>query len=330
MENILTSTTNNDTISRLRGNDLLELLEIIENILIEYRYSLGLPNNLTFGVEIEYENTHSTTVSRYLNTHLEDWDSVHDASLDSGGEINSPILKDERKCWEELKEICTFLKKHNADTTYKAGGHIHVGAPVIGDKLESWRIFTKLYMLYEHVIYRFFYGDKINARPRIQKYAPPVAEYLYDSMSDINGAENIRDIEYALPSGKYFSINFDHLDFSRITRNSEKNTFELRCPNATTEEIIWQNNINTFTKMLLSSGRCVIDEEFLDYKIKRFKPDPENQLRYNEVFLKDALEFSDLVFDCNLDKIYFLRQYIKSFEEGRAAERTILAKRFIK
>lgn len=37
-------------------------------------------------------------------------------------------------------------------------------------------------------------------------------------------------------------------------------------------------------------------------------------LDYNLVYLNQALEFVDLIFENNLDKIYFLKQYLKSFE----------------
>jgi len=37
---------------------------------------------------------------------------------------------------------------------------------------------------------------------------------------------------------------------------------------------------------------------------------------YSEIFLDQALELSDMIFDTNLDKIYFLRQYLKSYEVG--------------
>ena len=33
-------------------------------------------------------------------------------------------------------------------------------------------------------------------------------------------------------------------------------------------------------------------------------------------YLEQAVELADLIFDNNLDKVYFLRQYIKSFEKG--------------
>ena len=40
----------------------------------------------------------------------------------------------------------------------------------------------------------------------------------------------------------------------------------------------------------------------------------------NEIYLNDALEFADLIFDNNLDKVYFLRQYLKSFEVSKEYE----------
>ena len=64
--------------------------------------------------------------------------------------------------------------------------------------------------------------------------------------------------------------------------------------------------------MLVSSKDKVMDEEFLDYKLKHeFHPYLGNEYLYNNVNLKNALEFVDLVFNNNLDKVYFLRQYIK-------------------
>ncbi len=329
MENTLLSTQSCDTISKLRGNDLLDLLVVVENTMIGYRDSIALPSKLTFGVEIEYEGVNRLEVGHYVNERLSRWESGEDASLKYGGEIRSPILRDERKSWEELKNICMYLKKHNAITTKNAGGHIHVGVPVIGDNIEAWRILLKFYMLYEHIIYRFFYGDKLNARPRIRRFAPPIAESLYDGLDDIDSIADMSDVEYAISTEKFNSLNFGHVDFYYLNRTSPKNTFELRCPNGTTEEIIWQNNINTFARMLLSAGRRVINEDFLNYKLKGFRPDAGDELSYSEIFLKEALEFSDLVFDCNLDKVYFLRQYLKSFEKSFQSSEAILAKRFI-
>ena len=56
----------NDDFSSLRGLDLQELITYIENYYLDYRDTLGLPNNLTFGVEIEYENYLKTLVDKYI------------------------------------------------------------------------------------------------------------------------------------------------------------------------------------------------------------------------------------------------------------------------
>ena len=55
-----------------------------------------------------------------------------------------------------------------------------------------------------------------------------------------------------------------------------------------------------------------------------------HEYRYNEVCLKDALEFVDLVFDSNIDKIYFLKQYLKDFEDNYALTELTKAKVFYK
>ena len=149
-------------------------------------------------------------------------------------------------------------------------------------------------------------------------------------MNKINTAQNIHDIERAIPTYPYFSINFKNLNFSSLEKNTKGNTFELRCPNATIEEIIWQNNINVFINMFLSSRRHIINEDFLNYKLKKYQLSKNNMLRYNEIFLKEALEFADLIFDYNKDKIYFLRQYLKNFQTSSQTNKVVLAKRFIR
>ena len=35
---------------------------------------------------------------------------------------------------------------------------------------------------------------------------------------------------------------------------------------------------------------------------------------YDEIYLEQALELCDMLFTNNLDKVYFLKQYLKSFQ----------------
>ena len=189
-----------------------------------------------------------------------------------------------------------------------------------------------MYVVYESIMFRFFYGDKINARENLLDYASPIANILYDNLKYLNNQKTIKSFANCLPAGKYYALNFSHVDFFYVTNKmKDRNTIELRCPNGTIEEVIWQNNINTFAKLILKAKSRNLDEEFLNYKIKKGIIDSESQFYiYNEIRLKIALEFVDLVFYNNLDKIYFLKQYLKGFEDNYNVDGLVFAKKFVK
>lgn len=335
--NTFISKEKNDNFAFLRGMDLQQLLVETENYLLEYRKKLDLPNNVTFGIEIEYENVYKKNVDKFIKNNLNGWDSKDDDSLNFGGEITSPIMVDKIEYWQNLKIVCEYLSKKKANTSNNAGGHIHIGTCVLGNDIEAWRTFLKLYTIYENVIFRFIYGDKISGRKKIFKYAPPVADSIYSIMPSIDRANSLTDIhctlltEYTLLISKYAALSFWHVNFNYPENTVNKNTLEFRSPNATTNAVIWQNNINAFTKMLVASKDKVMDEEFLDYKLKyEYLPYLGNEYMYNEINLKNVLEFVDLVFDNNLDKVYFLRQYLKNFQDNYGIKTAINAKKFVK
>lgn len=333
MEKSLIADNQNDFFSSMRGIDLQELLFQIENYDLEYRKSLNLPRSITFGTEIEYENVPKQIVDQLIKISLKKWTSKNDRSLKSGGEVTSPIMTDNKKDWQELKTICDLLEENNADTRHNAAGHIHIGAKILDQEdITGWRHFLKLYMIYEHVIFRFIYGDKLNGRKRINHYAPPIADKLYKRLAHLDEAIDIYDIQWILPRERFGSINFQNIDFDDYYHPfEEKDTIEFRSPNATTNPVIWQNNINTITKMLLTASKQIMDEEFLDYKLNHeFFPYKEHEYLYDEIVLKDALEFVDLVFDNNLDKSYFLRQYLKNFQNNYGLAPGTKAKQFVR
>lgn len=305
-----------DELSSLRGLDLKELLIEIEKESFLYRKTLNLPDNVTFGTEIEYEKLSKFKVDDFVLKKLDNWHSKFDGSLHDGGEVTSPIMKDRQKDWEELKTICIFLREENVDTSNHAGGHIHVGYQILEKDTQNWIRFLKLYMTYEHILFRFAYGDKISARERIEKYARPIADDLYKEKKEITKIQRFSDLKEILHFGKYVALNFCNIDFNDIFLNYY-NTIEFRMANASVNEIIWQNNINAFSKMLLSAREDRINMDFVEYKLyHEYVSYKKNEHRYHEVILKDALEFVDLIFDDIVDKKYFLKQYIKGFEQS--------------
>ena len=320
----------NDTFSSLKGLDLQELIVQIENFYLIYREKLNLPKYVTLGMEIEYEGVSKSQVDKFIRNNLPCWNSSIDGSLNSGGEIQSPVLHDEPKVWEDLQKICEFLKENKADTLHNAGGHIHIGAHVLGDNPETWKKFLKLYIAYESVLFRFLYGDKISGRKKMLKYAEPMADKLFSRLNKIKSISSIHEMDWHLPGDKYQAINFNHIAFWNINDSHRKNTIEYRCPNATDEEVIWQNNANALSKMMLSAKLPTLDEEFLDYKLKHERISSTGDFyMYNEVCLKNALEFVDIVFDNNLDKVYFLRQYIKGFQDNYGMKEAVKSENFI-
>lgn len=323
-----------DNFISLRGSDLQDLLLEMEKYLLEYRNTLNLPRNLTFGVELEYEGISKKVTDKFIKDNLDGWTSKTDGSLFTGGEITSPVMIDNIKYWEELKKVCKNLSKRNADTSHNAGGHIHIGVNILDTDVIAWRIFLKVYTAYENVIFRFVYGDKLNARENLFRYASPKAESLFEGLNfweKIDTFENIFEVIYQSKFERYSAINFNNVNFYNLNSKNHKNTIEFRSPNASTNEVVWQNNINTFAKMLVSSKDKVMDEDFLNYKLKHeFLPYSKNEYIYNNINLKNALEFVDLIFDNNLDKVYFLKQYLKNYQENYGSKTVVKAKRFVK
>lgn len=322
----------NDSFSRLRGQELLDLINEIESFYLFYRDNLGLDSNVTFGLEIEYEAEHNKDIKDFITYECDPWLWKTDFSLSDGGEINSPVLRDTKKTWEMLKKVCEYLKKMQVKTTDNAAGHIHIGAHILGEDLKAWYRFVKLYACYEHVLYRFYFGDKLIGRPRLLYFAASIANTLRECLKIAIKEKTFEDTLRSFFSfnTKFQSVNFGNVNFYDITNYQTKNTIELRSPNATDEEIIWQNNVNTAAKMVTHTKSGLVDEDFLDFKLSK-TPEYQDYTAYiNSIHLTDALEFVDLVFDRNIDKIFFLRQYLRNFEDNSFIKEPQYAKIFIR
>lgn len=292
-------------------NYIQDLLCEIINTEFSYRDILDLPSELTFGLEIEYENVDEQLVKNYLKDNGLNWNYKSEDSLLNGGEIVSPILVNNKQSWIELKKICLYLKEQMAITNVNAGAHVHIGANIIGDNYLKWVEFVKLYMYYENIIYRYSYGEELYARKDIKKYAEPIAPRLYDEFYLFEKATSLQTFSKKVPKSRFFSLNFCNIKFDNISENKNKNTIEFRSPNGTINEKIWQNNVNTFAKMILAVMNNKVDIEYIDYEIKQEESCFNKDFYYNEIYLKKAIEFANTIFDNNIDKLMFLKQYIK-------------------
>ena len=113
---------------------------------------------------------------------------------------------------------------------------------------------------------------------------------------------------------RYKAVNFLHVEYFRCNEFHDGNTIESRAANTSLEAAIIQNYINLLIKVF---DYCKSEEFDIDIVKKRhelIKDKYSDILWYDEVYLEQSLEFSDLVFKNNIDKLYFLKQYLKYFE----------------
>ena len=293
-----------DKLSELNKKSLDEYFDYLNKQQLYYRDSLSLQEFVTFGIEIEYEKFKREKVDNYTIRTLKKWHSKDDSTLKMGGEVTSPILTDSLTTWKELRKICNYLRKNKVYTKGNAGGHIHVGSHIMNADLEAWRCFLKTYMIYENELVYFLNGEDKLARKSASEYAKLVSSTYYKRLDDINEARDLSELYYPIMLSKKNALSFFYTKL-KSTHRDVYNTVEFRSPNSSVNELIWQNNINTVTKLMLAARNKKIDEDFLDYKLEK-GPD-------KFTLLPKALELADIIFDNDLDKMYFLKQYKKDF-----------------
>ena len=304
----------NTQITELTTDELNMFLYHLSNYSLEIRKILNIDSKITFGTEIEVSTIYDSIIKKNIYKLFPNWNIEYEYSVVSGIEIQSDILTDNHVTWENFKKIFSILKKY-AVINYECGGHIHIGTQILGKNNEYWLNFIKLWSVYENIIYRFGYGDFRTERPRINDFAKPLAKQLWEDYIFIKENNEIDTIKF-LETKEETKFNAIHFKKSYTTNKIEKdNTIEFRTPNASLNPIIWQNNINFFIKLLNYCKSSNFNHDIIN-KRKINNDNFEDLELYREIYLEQALELCDLIFDNNLDKIYFLKQYFKDFKIG--------------
>lgn len=323
----LLNAKDNDTISQMNNSDRVHLMFILREYLLELRNTLNIDKNIKFGTEIEFEdaNREALEINLYSIFHDYSWKVHEDKSLYQGAEVVSPILSDSEKTWTDLSTVCNIIS-NNANIVRSASGHIHICMNILGNNPKYWRNFAKLWMTYENVIFRFLYGEYSSPRQDIEKYAKPISKVLIDDLDRIEDRSRMKTANYMLKvlnagDDRRRALNFRNASNTALynfDKEVNKNTIECRVANGTFDPIIWQNNINLLVKLLEYCKREDFNDELLDKRLKEIisKEIPESIYKYSQIQTESAIELADLIFDNNLDKIYFLRQYFKDMTVG--------------
>ena len=224
---------------------------------------------------------------------------------------------DTKQTWKELDEVCSIINPL-AKIDVNSGGHIHIGTHILGIEKNSWINFLKLWSVYENIIFRFSYGEYLTARPEIMQYASVMKRDFWKKQKEFNSEnKNINKLIQNIKGDKYNAVNFENVDYINPNYFSEDNTIEFRCPNGTLDSVIWQNNVNFFVKLLLYSKSASFNDDIVQKRHELTENKYYGLEWYKEIYIDQALELCDMMFDNNLDKVYFLRQYLKSFEVSK-------------
>ena len=309
MNNLL-NPLSNDEFLKFDSFTREQVLKNINESLLQYRNLLFIPNDITFGTELEFDNCDNKVIKKQLSKYnlKSSWLTKEEPSIKNGGEVVSPTLTNTEEAWTNLKIVCDILK-NKASNTDLCSAHVHIGKNILQDDIIAFENFIYLWSAYEHVIFRFCYGEFLSPRQNILQFASPVKTCFQKKYDDsITKNYTLAKLIKELSFRRELAVNFKNIDFD----SKSKNTIEFRCPNGTFNEVIWQNNINLFVHLLMYAKSKNFDLDKI--KNKKTSLNLSNIEYYNEIYLEDAITLCDLIFDKNIDKLYFLRQYIKNYK----------------
>lgn len=308
----------NCKLSSFNMYDINEVLFYINLYFLEYRDSLGLSKDVTFGLELECEDIFSYDLIKdeFASFKLfNNWEVTYDVTLSYGCEVKSQVMSDTKLKWKALKKACGILNDYGK-IGENCAAHVHIGSHIIGSDKDIWLNFIKLWSSYEDIIFRFCYGEYLTNRDCINTYSKMLAYKLKSRFNKL-------DKPYILAILRsYFGERNQSINFHNISNPDEygvKNTIEFRCANGTLNPIIWQNNVNLFVHLIEYSKRHDFDERIVSSRFREITRESVTLCNYKKIHLNKAIELADMIFDKNIDKVYFLRQYMKNMEVGKNA-----------
>ncbi len=292
---------------------------IVNNLLnkeFKYRDILNVDNDIPFGMELEFVSYNKKDVDKIVkdlkaqkkNYKVDDANKSYNLLNENKiYELKTPSLYNNTSTFKDIKDTCDILERNKVQTSNNKGMHVHVDLSSLDEYSEYLFTFLKIFSIYEHIIFRFSYGEDETSNINISSYSREISNLLYNYLSredlsdDFN--HNIDELQKLLTC-KSYALNFHKKD-----NNVKNDTIEMRTFNSTLNPIIIQNNINLFLSIISSIRNNEIDKDLINYRFEEYDKGFYVRENYSKINESDALEFSDLIFSHEIDKEYFLRQY---------------------
>jgi len=234
----------------------------------------------------------------------------------NGGEVASPILKDNFEDWNKIKKMLKYMKKTIPDLRINesCSTHNHFDIEIFDNNPELLYNFIILLAENENVLTRFYSGEYINIRSITDEWANPIKPLIRYGL-DFNIDKSsyralIKSIYFGNPTMKEYSFDFWEIYNGYYKHLS--NTFENRLPNGTLSKEIIQNNVMLMGFLMEYASSGMYDVERGIYNLKS----DNNCDILGPFYVADMLPNDDL-------KLDFLSQYYK---DGRVTKSKQLVK----
>ena len=288
-----------------------------------YKDKLDIDDNITFGLEIEFEDVYMYQIKKALRDKSYFWKVYYDYSLkDNGGEVVTPVLKNTKKAYIDIKNVCEILKSIDVNPDKNAAFQIHYGADIFKRDYKNLLRFYKMWCIYENIIYKYSYGKQGVPREPIYRYADMCGRKIYTLLKysehiplakykDGKFVESFDNYTILLGNNRSYGLSFRYDNYKEF---SDVKTIEIRTMNGTIDEVLIQNYIKFFYELLSYPTKEEYDEEFINYKYEHI--DINRNTIYNSLKedLEKAKELCDLILKDEYDKMCFLAQYTNDKE----------------
>lgn len=273
-----------------------EILECVLHLDTPYRTKINIPSKIGFGLEIESGLSFDSKLEISKKFYDTKWKISSESSIcnSEGLELSSPVLYNKSLIWKKLKEVSNNLKKYKADFN-ESSFQVNVDNILDSNSLTN---FIKMMTAYEDVIYSFSRGKDNYLRDVVSYYADSIGFMVYNNLYDYDNYYN-SDIVKKLTNNKRYTFS--------IKKNK---IIEFRTPNSTFDAWLWQNYVNTFANIMLSSKYKELDEDKIKAYISKFNNPYYVDYNNDNLNIDKAIEFANVIFDDNIDKIYFMKQYL--------------------
>lgn len=268
-------------------------------------------------------------------------------------EITTPILGNDTDRWDLFYDMYDILSNTGATIGGNTSCHVHYGTHMINTPhklsllLKTLVVFEPIIFKFgygEDSLPRELLKYRENYVLFSPMMTPQRVKRFTDALDNFNfknpGVMNMAFRSFLTCDFGFRPVfNFNNFDFMKLQHKigfdapKEDDHIEVRCNNGTLKPEIAQNYINLVAHIIWAVNEDRIDEKYIEeqylkYKKKKYNFDYhymiiENQeegMRYNRMLsgfdnirMDKALKLADMIFLNDIDKFYFLKQYLKLF-----------------